>query len=1099
MHISGGRVIFAQIIKIPDAERAPIAAKTGFHRVEYDKGMPGPRMDADKTRIGSERDRMDAFYKRLAIRAATIDELLSDDFEPAPDGAASAELIDRRLAGWCRSAASGDWALFERRLNRDGLTLAKVKERFAGVRCKPSAPSPGWIDDAIWIEQALRTQTAPETEGVEPVAFGDLFHAVVERAEARVWHGIEHAEINLAPTARASLRDALLKELSTLSVPALYDRFSRERKTPQGGPGLYDRFIAEMKNGGWRSLFEEKPVLLRLLATVTRQWIEVTREFALRLGADIAAIRSDLVPSGAGQVTGIEGDISDPHNGGRAVRILVFADGSRLLYKPKDLRLDVAWHNLIDRLNRAEAPVDLKAVRVLARAGYGWTEFVPHTGTDAAGCKLFFRRAGAWLSLFHCFVAADMHQENMIASGDQPVPIDLETLLHASATHQVPDPEEQASDAATELLANSVMSVGLLPAYGRSPFNNVFAIGGLTSGWTAKTMIAWTDINSDKMRPVRAKEGGTSNPNLPFVDGVYAKFSDYLNDFISGFSDYARFLAREQRKLNLFDGFSGVPVRKVIRPTRFYYMLLQRLRNHQPMEDGAIWSAQADFIARLADWEKDEDAYWPLQRAERAALLTLNVPHFTAPSDGSEVGDGSGASIRTDAISGLARAQARVVGLDDKEIDWQIEVIKENTTVVSATPRRTVTEAAVAPEKSLFAAEAGKIAAELSRYAIRKGPGAAWIGLDWLGDADVFQLTSLGADLYNGNAGVALFLAAHAATADAKSSAELALAGLAKLRRQIKSRSAARFARSIGVGGGTGMGSIVYALAVIAKLSRDASLLDDANVAAALITDELIAADKQLDALGGSAGAILGLLRLYRDTAAAPALQRAVKCGDYLLAQKRLGEDGKRSWIGQGIGTHPLNGMSHGAAGFAYALSSLASASGRDDFAKAAAECVAFEDANYNATRHNWPDLRATGEPSWPSQWCHGAPGIGLARIATARRGVLDKRLMTADVGNAVEGVEQSWPGGVDTLCCGTLGNVEFLCEAADTLGRNDLRELAARRLAAVLTSAAAQGDYRWNSGQRRFNLGLFRGLAGVGYTALRQANPSLPNVLIWE
>ena len=43
-------------------------------------------------------------------------------------------------------------------------------------------------------------------------------------------------------------------------------------------------------------------------------------------------------------------------------------------------------------------------------------------------------------------------------------------------------------------------------------------------------------------------------------------------------------------------------------------------------------------------------------------------------------------------------------------------------------------------------------------------------------------------------------------------------------------------------------------------------LLADAHAAAELFTDDLIAADKQLDVIGGSAGAILGLLRLYRDT-----------------------------------------------------------------------------------------------------------------------------------------------------------------------------------------------------------------------------------------
>jgi lantibiotic modifying enzyme len=64
---------------------------------------------------------------------------------------------------------------------------------------------------------------------------------------------------------------------------------------------------------------------------------------------------------------------------------------------------------------------------------------------------------------------------------------------------------------------------------------------------------------------------------------------------------------------------------------------------------------------------------------------------------------------------------------------------------------------------------------------------------------------------------------------------------------------------------------------------------------------------------------------------------------------------------------------------------------------------------------------------------------------------------------------------------------------------RNNLRDIAAGRLAAVIETAAFAGDYRWNTGSRQFNVGLFRGLAGVGYTCLRQADRSLPNILMWE
>ena len=902
------------------------------------------------------------------------------------------------------------------------------------------------------------TKTIAAFEQTEPCAFEQLFTPVVEQAEALLWSDINaRVSDNLNESARACVRLSLLKELSSLSTPAIYERFVLARKasgTPpaaakpqqEAGTSRYDQFVAEMKAGGFQRLFEDKPVLLRLIASVTRQWIDTSREFVLRLDADLATIRRATLHVGAdSRVAKIEGDLSDPHNSGHSVQIVSFEDGSRIVYKPKDLRLDVAWYALVERLNRAEPPLKLKAVRTISRDGYGWTEFIDHAGcADQQGCQRFFRRAGAWLALFHCFAANDMHQENMIAAGDHPVPIDLETILQAPAEeHKAQDPEAQAFDAAMETVANSVMMVGLLPAYGRSPDNNVFAIGGMTADWNSKTKVKWNNINSDEMRPAKSKEVGKTTPNLPHIDGRYAKFGDYIDDFIAGFEDYAKFLlhqSRDAKQGGLFDGFTGVPVRKVIRATRFYYMLLQRLKNHRTMDDGVIWSAQTDFIARLADWEKDSDPLWPLQQAERSALVALNVPHFVSPSDGNEIRDATGISIHTEATSGMDRACARVQSFDEQDIAWQITVITQNTSSLprsAGPPARGVelkqpsrSEVDVAPTKEVFVAEADKIAEELSRYAIRRGPGAAWIGLDWLGDSEVFQLVCLGPELYNGVSGIAVFLAAHAAVTGCKSSGELALAGMSHLRKNLRSRNAARMARSLGIGGATGLGSIVYALTVMSKSLHDDDLLADAHVAAELFTDDLIAADKQLDVMGGSAGAILGLLRLYRDTQYSDVLKRAIKCGEYLLRQPRVGPEGHRGWSGQGSGPHGLNGMSHGAAGFAYALASLSAATGRDEFAKAASECIAFENLSYDAERSNWPDLRGDGEPGWPCQWCHGAPGIGLARIAMTKRGGLDAKLLATDIRNALVGVERGWPGPLDTLCCGALGSIEFFCEA---------------------------------------------------------------------
>src|SRR5262245_9780857 len=111
---------------------------------------------------------MDAFYERLIVRAATIDELLSGSFEALPRQKQDADLAARRLAAWCRACASGDWPLFGRRLQRDGWSTDQVLAKFAGVCRSPGAALPPWIEDAIWIEAALATQSgrsSPQTRG----------------------------------------------------------------------------------------------------------------------------------------------------------------------------------------------------------------------------------------------------------------------------------------------------------------------------------------------------------------------------------------------------------------------------------------------------------------------------------------------------------------------------------------------------------------------------------------------------------------------------------------------------------------------------------------------------------------------------------------------------------------------------------------------------------------------------------------------------------------------------------------------------------------------------------------------------------------------
>ena len=58
-------------------------------------------------------------------------------------------------------------------------------------------------------------------------------------------------------------------------------------------------------------------------------------------------------------------------------------------------------------------------------------EFVAASGcTEAEAIQRFYERQGAYLALLYALEATDFHLENLIAAGEYPVWVDLESLFH---------------------------------------------------------------------------------------------------------------------------------------------------------------------------------------------------------------------------------------------------------------------------------------------------------------------------------------------------------------------------------------------------------------------------------------------------------------------------------------------------------------------------------------------------------------------------------------------------------------------------------------------------------------------------------------------
>jgi lantibiotic modifying enzyme len=265
-----------------------------------------------------------------------------------------------------------------------------------------------------------------------------------------------------------------------------------------------------------------------------------------------------------------------------------------------------------------------------------------------------------------------------------------------------------------------------------------------------------------------------------------------------------------------------------------------------------------------------------------------------------------------------------------------------------------------------------------------------------------------------------------------------------------------------------------------------------------LITVKQIADDKALDILAGAAGTVLGLLALYDVSGEQTVLDKAITCGQRLLRTRTESKTGWWAW--STINGKMLTGFSHGAAGTVYALLRLYAVTQDRDLLAAAQEGIAYEDSVFAPVVGNWPDFREEEQLAFLTSWCHGAPGIALARIGGLP--VLDTDHIRKDIEAALQTTRAFGVQGVDHLCCGNLGRADLLLVAASRLSRPELSVAASKRAWQVLKNAGHTGAFVLHPllPMGVYSPGFFQGTAGIGYALLRMAQPDvLPSVLLWE
>lgn len=1024
---------------------------------------------------------------------------------------------ESRSQRWPSQPPFSNSTIFVKRLVAEGLNedqfLAILSEPLDSLRSRfPSRPP--WVAEIAeaFCEKPCSGGIIPESLAEDPaLGFVHFIEPLIARSVAQLRAAVQSilCENGRAPFQLESIEKLFLPDLLHRSAIVLSRTMVLELNVARiegnlDGATPEDRFrsfLHRIRQSEIRlSILHEYPVLARQLTLILGQWVAFVREFVQRLASDWNLIRSTFSrDADPGILEEVHSD-GDRHRNGRSVLIAKFTSGFRLVYKPKSMAIDAHFQELLAWINeKREDHPSFQTLRLLNRGAYGWSEFIAHQTCDSIpALRRFYERQGAYLALLHMLHATDFHSDNLIAAGEHPVLIDLEALFHP-VLPELGDSEPE--------FVNSVLSVGLLP-WRDSPTVesagiDISGFGGTAGQMTPQAVPDWDRVGTDEMRLVRKRVQMPGSHNRPSLNGTDVNLRDYREEILTGFRKIYALVLKHRDELLSPDGplqrFANDEVRVIFRGTNSYGVLLAE-------------SFHPDVLRNALDREMLFDRLWltvqsrpymaRLIVAERGDLQKGDVPLFASQPGRKDVWTSSMACIK-DVFEEptLEFVRRRIQQMGPRDVDLQLWMIRASLATTAVGHARSQRSSAwkvdddVAVDRDQLLKAARSIGDRIESGAIRHNGTTSWVGLA-LADESHWMVSPLGADLYDGLPGIALFLAyLENQTGEFRYKDLAREACNAALKHSEKNKSWIRL-----VGAFEGWGGIVYMLTHLGVLWHEPALLDKAAEYVPTLLP-LIEKDEHFDLLAGCAGCIGGLLVLHDRMASPDILTAAVRCGDHLLAHARQTENGIGWIIPQEV--KALSGFAHGTAGIAWALLKLAAVTGEERFRTAAVSAINYERTLFCPEAGNWRDLRvplsAEAELNEPFMvaWCNGAVGIGLARLSTINNFEDDQ--VQGEIEAALATTLREGFGLNHSLCHGDFGNLELLL-LADRAFRGTRWRSDALRIAGNSLNSALQNGYLCGTPSNVDSPGLMTGLAGIGYGLLRLAEPErMPSLLTLE
>lgn len=584
-------------------------------------------------------------------------------------------------------------------------------------------------------------------------------------------------------------------------------------------------------------------------------------EILKKILVDYTKINQAVCPIKAKNIKKLNSSLGDIHKNGQSVSKIEFDDGSILYYKPHGLEKNLKYQELYKYLCE-KAGISCREVKYLSRRTYGWEENIENKSCNTKEeVERYYFRLGIHLFLGYALGATDLHGENIVAHGEYPVIIDMETYPGYITKSNGSSTEDKTERKIREKIMTSVLSTGILPVLTWGSGNQRVLMSAVNMHGKIRTPFKMPVIKDDKTSDIHIEYEQAEfelKECIVRLNGEVVHSEEYTGEIIRGFRmAYTEILQNETLRSMLNPFFEGKS-RVILRHTQQYYMYLFASFHPDYMKD----RKQRKELLQVLHKQGESLLQKELRDYEIESLLELDIPYFEIDGHSRSVFDGNGKEYPEYLPCTPYEAWLEhMKQLSYKDMEQQCDYIRLSMGMLN----HGYIGERYSQERISRVSYVGKIVNWLCRTAVINRNDIGWTGLHFW-ENGYWSLKPCGMYFYDGIAGIVLFLAQYLNlyhNEDVEKIYRLAVQKLKKYTDMCWKQP--NFSEPLTTGLYDGESSIVYVYLLLYELTGQEEWMEYAQKHFGIVR-RLIPKDQNMDYLTGNAGAIAVALKLYKVT-----------------------------------------------------------------------------------------------------------------------------------------------------------------------------------------------------------------------------------------